>query len=56
MVNYANYAACEGGVAKLFCFVLGPDLRAMGGHAPGSGQSEWLTLNFAGILADPSAG
>lgn len=52
MVNYANYAACEGDVAKLFHFVL----RAMGGHAPGSGQSEWLTLNFAGIVADPSAG
>ena len=56
MVTYANYAACGGDVAKLLHFVLGPDLRATGRHAPGSAQSEWLTLNFAGILADPSAG
>lgn len=31
-----NYAAYKGDVAKLFDFVLGPGLRAMGGLAPGS--------------------
>lgn len=40
MMSYANYAACEGDVAKLFHFVLGPDLRTTGGLVPGSSQGQ----------------